>query len=147
MNFSINSNLSYASYVRLTLGVDSTTNAAGVHCCALDPANGMYWSWQSGYIQFKLEGKEKNGQQLNLHLGGFSNANMSSITRDIPIHRVPTYGPVLPPNRRSQHLTISLNLDSFLDHVHSNKEYSLMSPNAHVPEYIQVLCSSFSAAL
>ncbi|MEN9944039.1 MAG: hypothetical protein RLZZ91_2040, partial [Bacteroidota bacterium] len=102
LNFSIPINNQKASYIRLTLGVDSVTNAAGVHCCALDPANGMYWSWQSGYIQFKLEGKEKDGNALNLHLGGFSNANMSSITDEIPILRTITGGPVLPPDRRSQ---------------------------------------------
>jgi endonuclease/exonuclease/phosphatase family metal-dependent hydrolase len=147
LNFSINSNSSYASYVRLTLGVDSITNAAGVHCCALDPANGMYWSWQSGYIQFKLEGKEKDGEPLNLHLGGFSNAHMSSITDEIPILRTITGGPVLPPDRRSQELTIHLNLDSFLELVHANKEYSLMSPNSHVHEYMRVLCASFSAIM
>ena len=147
LNFFINSNLSYASYVRLTLGVDSTTNAAGVHCCALDPANGMYWSWQSGYIQFKLEGKEKDGTTLNLHLGGFSNGNMSSITTEMPIQRMVLNGPVLPPNRRSQHMSISLSLDSFLELVHANKEYSLMSPSSHVPEYIRALSSSFSAVI
>jgi endonuclease/exonuclease/phosphatase family metal-dependent hydrolase len=147
LNFSINSNSSYASYVRLTLGVDSITNAAGVHCCALDPANGMYWSWQSGYIQFKLEGKEKDGTALNLHLGGFSNAHMSSITDEIPIHRMVSNGPVLPPNRRSQHLSISLSLDSFLELIKTNKEYSLMSPNSRVQEYMRKLCSSFSTAI
>jgi endonuclease/exonuclease/phosphatase family metal-dependent hydrolase len=145
LNFSIPINSIKASYIRLTLGVDSATNAAGVHCCALDPSNGMYWSWQSGYIQFKLEGKEKDGTALNLHLGGFSNAYMSSITDDIPILHMVTGGPVLPPNRRSQEVTIHLKLDSFMELVHANKEYSLMSPNNHVQEYMRALCASFSA--
>jgi hypothetical protein len=107
----------------------------------------MYWSWQSGYIQFKLEGKEKDGTALNLHLGGFSNANMSSITDEIPILRMVTGGPVLPIDRRSQYVTIHLNLDSFLELVHANKEYSLMSPNDQVHEYMRVLCASFSAIM
>ena len=147
LNFSIPINSIKACYIRITLGVDSVTNAAGVHCCALDPANGMYWSWQSGYIQFKLEGKEKDGTALNLHLGGFSNAYMSSITDDIPILRMVTGGPVLPPDRRSQELTIHLKLDSFMELVHANKEYSLMSPNNHVQEYMRALCASFSAIM
>jgi hypothetical protein len=107
----------------------------------------MYWSWQSGYIQFKLEGKEKDGTTLNLHLGGFSNGNMSSITTEMPIQRMVSNGPVLPPNRRSQHLSISLSLDSFLELVHASKEYSLMSPSSHVPEYMRALSSSFSAVI
>lgn len=147
LNFSIPINSIKACYIRITLGVDSVTNAAGVHCCALDPANGMYWSWQSGYIQFKLEGKEKDGTALNLHLGGFSNAHMSSITDDIPILRMVTGGPVLPPDRRSQELIIHLKLDSFMELVHANKEYSLMSPNNHVHEYMRALCASFSVIM
>ena len=147
LNFSINSNSSYASYVRLTLGVDSLTNAAGVHCCALDPANGMYWSWQSGYIQFKLEGKEKDGTALNLHLGGFSNAHMSSIKDEIPIHRWVTTGPLLPPNERQKGILVELDLSTFIELVNANKEYSLMSPNNHVQEYMRKLCSSFSASI
>ena len=147
LNFSVNTNSNYASYVRLTLGVDSVTNTAGVHCCALDPANGMYWSWQSGYIQFKLEGKEKDGTPLNLHLGGFSNTHMSSITDDIPIHRWVTTGPVLPPNERQQGILVKLDLSTFVELINANKEYSLMSPNSRVQEYIRELCSSFSATL
>lgn len=147
LNFSVNTNSNYASYVRLTLGVDSITNAAGIHCCALDPANGMYWSWQSGYIQFKLEGKEKDGTALNLHLGGFSNAHMSSITDEIPIHRWVTNGPLLPPNGRQQEILFKLDLSTFIELVNTNKEYSLMSPNNHVQEYMRKLCSSFSASI
>jgi len=147
LNFSIPINTHRASYIRLTLGVDSVTNAAGVHCCALDPANGMYWSWQSGYIQFKLEGKQKDGTALNLHLGGFSNAHMSSITDEIPIHRWVTSGPLLPPNERQQGILVELDLSTFIERVNANKEYSLMSPNSHVQEYMRKLCSSFSASI
>ena len=147
MNFSIPINNQKASYIRLTLGVDSVTNAAGVHCCALDPANGMYWSWQSGYIQFKLEGKEKDGNALNLHLGGFSNEHMSSITDEIPIRRLITNGPLLPMNERSQGILVELDLSTFIKLVNTNQEYSLMSPNDHVHEYMRVLCASFSAIM
>lgn len=147
MQFSIPFVGGYANYVRLTLGVDSLTNASGVHCCSLDPANGMYWSWQSGYIQFKLEGKDKSGQALTLHLGGFSNAHMSSYTVDIPIVRLVTLIPVLPPEKRVQNLMIQLDLSAFLEDVQTNKEYSLMSPNAHVSNYMKALSNSFSAII
>jgi endonuclease/exonuclease/phosphatase family metal-dependent hydrolase len=147
LNFSIPINSQKASYIRLTLGVDSVTNAAGVHCCALDPANGMYWSWQSGYIQFKLEGKDKSGQALNLHLGGFSHAHMSSQTVDIPIVRLVTLIPILPPEKRVQNLMIQLELSAFLEEVQTNKEYTLMSPSAHVSNYTKALSTSFSAVM
>ncbi|MFM7769154.1 MAG: MbnP family protein, partial [Bacteroidota bacterium] len=147
LNFSIPGNSTTAHFIRLTLGVDSITNSNGVHCCALDPANGMYWSWQSGYIQFKLEGKDKRGQAFNLHLGGFTHAQMSSISTEIPIIRLKTNGPILPKDKRSQDLIIHLNLDSFLELVHINREYTLMSPNRNVQQYMNALSTSFSAVM
>ena len=39
------------------IGVDSTTLAKGVQGGALDPSNGMVWSWTTGYIFLKLEGR------------------------------------------------------------------------------------------
>ena len=41
----------------------------------LDPTKGMYWAWQSGYINFKMEGScsqclaTKNN--FEFHLGGY----------------------------------------------------------------------------
>lgn len=68
---------SYSSYGSLKLGVDSNLNALGVHRGDLDPLQGMYWSWQSGYIHFKLEGEwEQDGkmQPFVFHIGGFNSA-------------------------------------------------------------------------
>lgn len=147
LNFMVDKNSNYASYVRLTFGVDSITNTSGVLCCALDPANGMYWSSQSAYINFKLEGKEKDGTALNLHIGGFFNAQMSSITDEIPMRRLITNGPLLPQNERSQGILVELDLSTFIKLVNANQEYSLMSPNSHVQDYMRKLCASFSATL
>ncbi len=56
-----------------TVGVDSARNVAGAQTGALDPAQGMFWSWNTGYIFLKLEGyspqSEKGG--LTFHIGGF----------------------------------------------------------------------------
>ena len=39
-----------------TVGVDSARNVAGAQTGALDPVNGMFWDWNSGYIFMRLEG-------------------------------------------------------------------------------------------
>lgn len=56
-------------------GVDSTRNVSGIQSGALDPANGMFWTWNSGYIFFKLEGNSPVSTQPNgkieYHIGGF----------------------------------------------------------------------------
>ncbi|MBK7181482.1 MAG: hypothetical protein IPH89_00385 [Bacteroidetes bacterium] len=58
-----------------SLGIDSTTNVSGAMGADLDPTKGMYWTWQSGYINFKLEGKSNNCPTRNhafeFHLGGY----------------------------------------------------------------------------
>ncbi|PUZ30265.1 hypothetical protein GA0116948_101275 [Chitinophaga costaii] len=57
------------------IGVDSLTNVAGPQSGALDVVNGMYWAWNSGYINAKFEGKSdvstSTANLLQFHIGGF----------------------------------------------------------------------------
>ncbi|HEY0271558.1 MAG TPA: MbnP family protein [Chitinophaga sp.] len=57
------------------IGVDSLTNAAGPQTGALDVVNGMYWAWNSGYINAKFEGTSPastaTAHLLQFHIGGF----------------------------------------------------------------------------
>ncbi|HYE54958.1 MAG TPA: MbnP family protein [Chitinophagaceae bacterium] len=62
--------------VSFLLGVDSIRNVSGAQTGALDPAKGMFWTWNSGYIMAKLEGNTPVSSQPNnafeYHIGGFS---------------------------------------------------------------------------
>ena len=40
--------------IQFDIGVDSLSQVSGAMGGDLDPMKGMYWSWQSGYINFKL---------------------------------------------------------------------------------------------
>jgi hypothetical protein len=57
------------------LGIDSATNVSGLLDGVLDPIHGMYWAWNSGYINFKIEGHSslvKTADQLfEFHIGGY----------------------------------------------------------------------------
>ena len=61
--------------LRLTLGVDSARNVSGAQTDALDPARGMFWTWNSGYIMAKLEGYSSVANtpdnKIEYHIGGF----------------------------------------------------------------------------
>lgn len=61
--------------LQFMLGIDSATNDSASMRDALDPIHGMYWSWQSGYIHFKLEGKSEicnnPKNEFAFHIGGF----------------------------------------------------------------------------
>ncbi len=60
--------------LELTIGVDEVRNGSGAQTGSLDPAHGMFWTWATGYIHFKLEGSSpaspESGQAVTLHLGG-----------------------------------------------------------------------------
>lgn len=65
--------------ISFMIGVDSTRNVSGSQTGDLDPAKGMFWSWNSGYIMAKFEGNSPSStasnQGLVFHVGGFSGAN------------------------------------------------------------------------
>jgi hypothetical protein len=57
------------------IGVDSLMNVAGALDGDLDPIKGMYWTWNTGYIAAKLEGKSPScqtpHQEWQFHIGGY----------------------------------------------------------------------------
>lgn len=61
--------------IKFNLGIDSITNTSGAMGGDLDPTKGMYWTWQNGYINFKLEGRSNLCQtrknEFQFHLGGY----------------------------------------------------------------------------
>lgn len=62
-----------------SIGIDSLASVSGAMSGDLDPTKGMYWAWQSGFINMKIEGKSsscktrKNAFQF--HIGGYLKPN------------------------------------------------------------------------
>lgn len=61
--------------IAFTIGVDSARNVSGAQTGALDPALGMFWTWNTGYVMAKLEGTSpvsgQPGNRFEYHIGGF----------------------------------------------------------------------------
>jgi hypothetical protein len=61
--------------IAFTIGVDSARNVSGAQTGALDPALGMFWTWNTGYVMAKLEGTSPTstapGNRFEYHIGGF----------------------------------------------------------------------------
>ncbi len=76
--------------ISFLIGVDSIKNVSGAQTGALDPARSMFWTWNSGYIMAKLEGKSNISTQVNnkfeYHIGGFSGPNnvLRRVTLSLP---------------------------------------------------------------
>lgn len=76
------------------IGVDSLRNVSGAQTGALDPANGNFWTWNTGYIMAKIEGTSPqsggSGGSVIWHIGGFKGANTGirqvTLTFDQPVN-------------------------------------------------------------
>lgn len=77
----------YAS-VSFLIGIDSLKNVSGAQTDALDPLNGMFWTWNTGYIMFKIEGNSPQSASINnkieYHIGGFSGTN--TVLRNVKLN-------------------------------------------------------------
>ena len=119
---------------RFTLGVDSATNDSGAQGGSLDPTSGMYWSWQSGYINFKLEGNfidSMETEEFQYHLGGFLKGEQSAKE-------------VIFKGKNQRELKVNLNLEPFFLKVLESKMDHLMSPGKDAVYLMSILQNSFT---
>lgn len=102
-HYLVNAADSAASYVQLSVasltydrvsfivGVDSIRNVSGAQTGALDPAQGMFWTWSTGYIMAKLEGNSPLAATPNnvieYHVGGFKGTEtvLRKVILDFPL--------------------------------------------------------------
>jgi hypothetical protein len=75
--------------ISFLIGVDSINNVSGTQTGDLDPLNGMFWTWNSGYIMAKLEATSTAStapnNSANYHIGGFRTGQKTSRTITIPL--------------------------------------------------------------
>jgi hypothetical protein len=122
--------------IRFNLGIDSVTNVSGVMGGDLDPTKGMYWTWQSGYINFKIEGTAPECATRNhvflFHVGGYSGANASLQTVALSC---PQGG---------AHQDIVVDLGQFLGAVDLKQENEVMSPGPDAVHLAKLFAAAFS---
>ena len=67
--------------IEFMLGVDSVHNCSGLQSGALDPVNGMFWAWNTGYVFMKLDGQapasKSVGHIFEYHIGGYKQPSNS----------------------------------------------------------------------
>lgn len=108
------------SQLQFCIGIDSLTNVSGVMGGDLDPTKGMYWTWQSGYINLKLEGKSNlcttKNKDFQFHLGGYQ-------TPFYALQKVSFF------TSKEEKIELKVNILTFLQNVNVAKENHIMSPN------------------
>tara|TARA_A100001011_G_C14321529_1_gene850944 strand:- start:1311 stop:2015 length:705 start_codon:yes stop_codon:yes gene_type:complete len=113
------------------LGLDSIINVSGSMGGALDPIEGMYWAWQSGYINFKVEWESNmctnDNNQFIFHLGGYKKPYYNKRT-------------VLVKKRHINKLTFNLN--KFLKKISCGRQ-TIMSPSLRGENISNLIVKSF----
>lgn len=75
------------SKVTFSIGVDSLASVSGAMSGDLDPTKGMYWAWQSGFINMKIEGKslscKTRKNTFQFHIGGYMKPNYAIRTIEL----------------------------------------------------------------
>lgn len=100
--------------ITFTIGIDSLANVSGAMDGDLDPILGMYWAWNSGYINFKLEGK-KGTQAFEFHIGGYNGVQATAKTFSYSIDA-------------SREIKIKIDPLAFLNQIDLTTKNSLMIP-------------------
>lgn len=122
--------------ISFSIGIDSTTNVSGILDGTLDPIKGMYWAWNSGYINFKLEGTSSESTEKNksfeFHLGGYLAPYQTIQTVSLPIEK------------NSNDILISFDLYPFIAGVDLKKSSNVMIPGINAVKLSALLPSLFT---
>ena len=117
------------------LGIDSLTNLSGALGGDLDPTKGMYWTWQSGYINFKLEGKSKlcksRNNEFQFHLGGYQQPFYCLQKLVFPI-------------KNTNEININLDVEKILSQLNLTSQHHIMSPNKEALLLSKEVANAFS---
>jgi len=116
--------------IHFLLGTDSLTNVSGVMGGDLDPTKGMYWAWNSGYINFKIEGK-KNAIPFEFHIGGYTPPCQS--VQKIKLKTI-----------NNESLNIRLNINKFIHQLNINDQNKILSPGKEAQKLSLMLSNLFS---
>lgn len=114
------SNDKIISKVTFNIGIDSLTNTYGALDGDLDPIKGMYWAWQSGYINLKIQGKSPScktrNNEFEFHVGGY----------------LPPYDTMrkieLIYDKKTTRINIGMDLNNFFSNIKLAETNSIMIP-------------------
>jgi hypothetical protein len=119
--------------LRFYFGLDDQTNDKGISGGDLDPTKGMYWTWQTGYINMKMEGTSLSSgaadHNFQFHLGGF-------------LAPFASFQPLTITTENKSELAIAIELADFIKKINFAETHTLMSPCQQ-----SVLLSKYAASM
>ncbi len=125
------------SKLSFLLGTDSLTNVSAFFEGPLDPIHGMYWAWNSGFINFKLEGTQTDlatpGQRFEYHIGGY-----------LPHQKTVQYVELqIPSDYENESLKVGMKIDKLLNDWDVKSHPAIMMPGPHAVRFAAQLPALF----
>jgi hypothetical protein len=122
------------SKVIFSVGIDSLASVSGAMPGDLDPTKGMYWAWQSGFINMKTEGKSSSCKTrkntFQFHIGGYMKPNYALRTIELkPIN---------------SNLEINVDFAELFKYIKLSENNSIMIPGSKAMELADKAVEMFS---
>jgi hypothetical protein len=132
-----NVDISTCNEVLFNIGVEEEMNTSGALSGDLDPSKGMYWSWQSGYINFKFEGKspscETRKNKFQFHIGGYQKP--FTTTRPVTIEAK---------SIKNNTLTVVLDVSKLFKSINLKSTNQVIIPGKKASDLAEILPTLFS---
>jgi len=94
----------------------------------------MYWAWQSGYINMKIEGNSNSCKTrknaFHFHIGGYLQPNYA-------MRKIVLYP-------KSENFDIVMDLSKLFDHIHLSETNSIMIPGKEAMKLADLTTTVFS---
>lgn len=121
--------------ITFTIGIDSLTSVSGDLEGDLDPTLGMYWAWNSGYINMKLEGKSSSctsvKKNFQFHIGGY-------LPNQNALQKVS-----LPFIENTNKINLKVDVSKWINKVSLKENHSIMIPGKKAVEMAQLYKNMF----
>ncbi|WP_353083187.1 MbnP family protein [Flavobacterium sp.] len=120
--------------VSFDIGIDSVSNVSEKFEGDLDPTNGMYWAWNTGYINMKLEGKSSSctnaKKEFQFHIGGYLPKQNALQKIELSLDG-------------KQNINIEVELSNWLDAISLKETNSIMIPGEKAIKMAQLYKNMF----
>jgi hypothetical protein len=136
--------------VTFTVGVDASQVNQGAQTGALDPAKGLFWSWNSGYIFFAVEGESplstETDNVFQYHVGGYkedaSNANLVNNIKTVTL----SFGDKAPVKTgHAPEVHLLMDIKKFFNGSGENVSFTT-NASRHSPKACQALAGNIQGA-
>lgn len=127
------------------VGTDSLTNVSGALGGDLDPTKGMYWAWNSGYVNVKIEGRSDacptRFHDFQFHIGGYMLLHATARAVVLPLK------PAIISENTTTRIHVTADLERFFGKIKLAHTNSVMIPSGEAAMLADYFKDVFSSAL